>query len=170
MIPKRILVLGMSGAGKSTLAHKLGLKFNLPVTHLDNMAHHPGWTMKTDTTIRRSFQVLANQPKWVANGNYFRLSTTLRKRAELIIFLDFGTLYCLQQILRRYVLHKLGLQRRKDLAAGFDDAITWPFLQWVWRWRRDNRRKWAEELKNYPSQRVKIFTTRRDLNRWLKSL
>ncbi len=169
-MPKRILILGMSGAGKSTLARALGNKLNLPVTHLDNLAHHPGWTMKADRTIQLSFSKLAKQRAWVADGNFFRLSAPLRMRADLIIFLDFGTLYCLGQILRRYALHKLGLKRRADLATGFDDAIQWPFLQWVWRWRRDNRQKWWDELAHYPANRVLIFTKRRQVNRWFTSL
>lgn len=167
---QRILILGMSGAGKSTLARTLGKQFQLPVTHLDNLAHHPGWTMKTDATIRQSFAKVAAQKSWVADGNFFRLSRPLRQRAQLIIFLDFGTLYCLGQILRRYLLHRFGLQRRKDLAPGLDDAISWPFLQWVWRWRRDNRQKWWDELAKYPPQQVKIFRNRRQVKRWLGQL
>lgn len=170
MTYKRILILGMSGAGKSTLARTLGKYYGLPVTHLDNLAHHPGWTTKSDDTIRRLFTKLAKQPTWVADGNYLRLSAALRQRADLIIFLDFGTLFCLGQILKRWALHKLGIQRRFDLQKGLDDAISWPFLQWVWQWRRNNRPRWQAVLAKLPASRVKVLGNRREARKWLRQL
>ena len=38
---RRIAIIGWSSTGKSTLAHRLGLKLDLPVTHLDTIFNQP---------------------------------------------------------------------------------------------------------------------------------
>ncbi len=40
---QRVVVLGPSGSGKSTLARKLGDRIGVPVFHLDQAYHRPGW-------------------------------------------------------------------------------------------------------------------------------
>ncbi|MCA3244435.1 MAG: AAA family ATPase [Alphaproteobacteria bacterium] len=170
MQPQRIFIVGTSGAGKSTLAQMLGKRFQLPVIHLDNLAHEPGWILKNETAIAASFHELAEQPRWVVDGVYFTLATTLRQRADWLIFLDYGTLFSLRQVIQRHLLHRLKLRTRADLAPGFEERLTWDFLFWVWRWRRDKRQRWVDELAQYPAEKVLCFTSRRELMRWFKQL
>lgn len=170
MVPQRILIIGISGAGKSTLARMLGERFQLPITHLDNLAHEPGWIPKDDVAIKTSLAALAAQPRWVTDGNYHRLSASLRARADWFIFLDYSTPYAICQVVKRFLSHHLKLRQRPDLAPGFQEELSWSFLRWVWRWRRDSRPKWVNELAQHPAEKVHIFTSRGALMRWVNSL
>ena len=39
----KIQIIGYSGSGKSTLAKKLGLFYNIPYLHLDNVQFYGDW-------------------------------------------------------------------------------------------------------------------------------
>ena len=166
---QRVMIVGISGAGKSTLSRALGARFGLPVHHLDNIYHLPGWVARPDADVQRDFEAIATEGTWVVDGNYRRLSTALQERADTIIFLDFGRLFALCQVVRRWALHRLGVRKRVDIGEGFNEQLPWSFITWVWNWRRDNRARWVEQLAQHEGK-VKVFTSRKAVNTWLESL
>ncbi|TKW61901.1 MAG: AAA family ATPase [Blastochloris viridis] len=166
---QRVMIIGISGAGKSTLGRALSSKLKAPAYHLDNIYHLPGWVARPDADVQADFDAIAATEAWVVDGNYRRLSGALQERADAIIFLDFGRVFALRQVIQRWAFHRLGLRKRVDLGEGFSEKLSKGFLPWVWNWRRNNRPKWMETLKNH-SNKVKTFHNRRDAYRWLETL
>ena len=166
---KRVMIVGISGAGKSTLGLKLSEKLGIPAYHLDNIYHRPGWVARPEADVQRDFEAIATEESWVVDGNYRNLSFALQDRAEVIVFLDFGRIFGLRQVLRRWALHRLGIQRRHDLAQGFDEQMTWTFIKWVWNWRGGNRDRWVTQLATW-GPKVKVFKNRQQVNEWVSSL
>lgn len=169
MSVQRAVIVGMSGAGKSTLARVLGEKWKLPAVHMDNIYHLPGWIARPDEDVQRDFDALAATPKWVADGNYFRLSHALRERADILIFLDFGRIYCIAQVLKRFALHRTGLRKRPDLAEGFHEEFTPAFFMWIWNWRRTKRQRWLDEVEKFGPRGI-ILRNRREVTQWFNQL
>ncbi len=166
---QRVMIIGISGAGKSTLGRTLNAKLGLPAYHLDNIYHLPGWVARPNADVQADFDAIAARESWVVDGNYRRLSGALQQRADVIVFLDFGRVFAIRQVIQRWAMHRLGLRKRKDLGDGFEEKLSKGFLPWVWNWRRDNRPNWLDTLEPF-QDKVKTFYTRRDVNRWLETL
>ncbi len=166
---RRVMIVGMSGAGKSTLCRAIADKFGLARYHLDNIYHLPGWTARPEDEVRQDFDDIASREAWVVDGNYRRMSGALQERADFIVFLDSGRFYSIFQILKRFALHRLGIKRRVDLAAGFNEKMSISFIMWVWKWPSQNKQRWLTQLAPY-GDKVKIFDNRRDVRAWLESL
>lgn len=166
---KRVVIVGISGAGKSTLCRRLAAQLGVPYHHLDNIYHSPGWVARATDDVQQDFDVIAAQDAWVVDGNYRRLTTAFRERADAIIFLDYSRYLGLYRILKRWAFHKLGICKRADLGNGFDEQMSLDFIKWVWNWPRDSGANWREELKAH-AQKTKILTSSHAVDVWLKSL
>lgn len=166
---QRVMIIGISGAGKTTLADRIGNKFRLPVTHLDNVYHAPGWVPRPAEDVQKDFDALAATDTWVVDGNFRKVSGQLRVRADTLIFLDFGRFYCIWQVIKRWAMHKLGIRHRADLAEGLQEKLPFDFIVWVWNWPTNNRPNWMIEIEKFEGD-VIIFKTRREVNRWLTNL
>lgn len=166
---KRIVIVGISGAGKSTLAKRLAEKLGLPLHHVDAIFHLPGWVARPKEVVRAECDALAAQEAWVAEGMFKGVTKGLRDRAELIVFLDFHPLFCALQVVKRFLLHKLHLSRRFDLAEGFDEKISWEFIWWILTWRRHTRPDWLVENALY-GDKVVVLTNRAAVRAWLKKV
>lgn len=166
---QRILLIGMSGAGKSTAARVLGEKTGFPVFHLDNDYHAPGWVPRPREVVQQEFETMAARECWIADGNYFRLTEKLRQRADVILLFQFGRVYCMAQVMKRFFLHKTGLERRRDIAEGFDEKVSFALLKWIWDYPNENLPKWRTEMEKFP-EKVIIFRNRKEVKAWLASL
>ncbi len=166
---QRVMIIGIAGAGKSTLSRKLNARLGLPVYHLDNIYHLPGWRARADADVQRDFEAIATEERWVVDGNYRRLSTALQERADVIIYLHFGRFFALSQVVKRWALHRLGIKRRADLSEGFNEQLPLSFITWIWRWHADNGVRWQEHLTQYQGK-LKVFSSRKAANAWLDTL
>ncbi|PZP40602.1 MAG: AAA family ATPase [Pseudomonas fluorescens] len=166
---QRIMIVGISGAGKSTLSRFLGHRFNLPYHHLDNIYHSAGWVARPLDEVKRDFDAIAAQDKWVVDGNYRKASAALRERADIVIFLDYGRLFAIWQVVKRWAFHHLGIRKRPDLPEGSPEQLPLSFIAWVWNWHANNRPNWVLEMANM-GDKARVFTSRRALNQWMKTL
>jgi adenylate kinase family enzyme len=166
---QRVMIIGISGAGKSTLSRRLHERLGLPIYHLDNIYHSAGWVARPPEDVQRDFDAIAAQKTWVVDGNFRKLSGALRERADTLVFLDFGRVYCIWQVTKRWAMHKLGLRKRVDLAEGFPEQLPFDFIKWVWNWHANNRPNWLIEIKKFKGNAI-IFKTRHEVNHWLESL
>lgn len=85
---QRVMIIGSPGSGKSTLAVKLGEKTGLPVFHIDQIHHKPGWIERTqDERSALTLKVHAHE-KWIFEGGHSTTYPQRVARADTCIWLD----------------------------------------------------------------------------------
>lgn len=135
MTPQRIVVVGCSGGGKSTLARALGDRLGLPVVHLDVLFWQPGWVGSAREPFRaRVAEALAGD-RWVVDGSFANTLDLRLPRADLLVVVDLPRWRCIVRALRRVVRYHG--RNRPDLAPGCPEQLDWPFLRYIWNYRRD---------------------------------
>ena len=90
---------------------------------------------------------LVAQPRWIMDGNYSGTLAARLSRADTIIFLDMPTSLCLWRVLCRTLRH-LG-RTRDDMAKGCLERFDWPFLKYVYSYRRDRRPQVLKALDDF---------------------
>lgn len=167
---ERILIVGCSGSGKSTLARTLGERLGLQVVHLDRLFWQSGWKNVSQEVFDERLSAALSEPSWVIDGNYDRTLTKRLAYCDTVIHLDYSRSVCLRGITKR-VLTNRG-HTRPDMAEGCPEHVDWPFLQWVWTFRRDKRPLLLQALAEAERSGVTVmrFSRRRDCRNWLGSL
>jgi hypothetical protein len=95
----RVVVVGTSCSGKTTLAHRLATILGSPCVELDSFYWGPGWTPRPDFT--EAVRAIAQQPRWVIDGNYSGVRDIVWRRCTTIVWLDYSFVRVLSQALRR---------------------------------------------------------------------
>ncbi|MCW6510188.1 AAA family ATPase [Lichenifustis flavocetrariae] len=134
---QRILVMGPPGSGKSTLARRLGTEFGLPVFHLDQSYHRPGWVPAPSEAFRADVERITRGAAWVIDGNYTETISPRLRAADTIIYLDIPAWLAMVRIIRR-ILTSFG-QVRADAAPGCPERLNLEFLRFAWTWNRRRR-------------------------------
>ena len=103
---QRICIIGPSGSGKSTLANKLSLKYHLPVTHLDQIAHIPGsaWIMRPKPEVAVLHDSIIQKENWIIEGSYSFCMPQRLEIAQSLIWLDLPVAACLLRFIKRSFL------------------------------------------------------------------
>ena len=161
----RICIIGGSGTGKTTLANNLGRKLNLPIYHIDGIHHLQNWQVRDKEERDKIILQKANEEKWIIDGTYH---STLRQRlekADYIIYLDYSTIAQLRGVLGRFVKNH---GKEKDEIPGCKEKMSLDFFLLVVNWRKNKRPAIIENLNEISSNKVHIFKTRRQLNKWYK--
>ncbi len=169
----RILLIGSPGTGKSTAAKFLGEKLNLEVIHLDKYFWKPDWEMRSRYEFDEIVSELIMKDKWIIDGNYSRTLKVRAKRADLIIFFDFPSYFCVYRILKRSFKTKLGFEKRTDMADGCDEKwFDLEFVKFVWNFRKMTVPKNHQTLKelNFKKDRIFLFRKKREANEFLGNL
>ncbi len=86
----KICIIGCSSSGKSTLANKLSSKLNIPVTHLDFLAHYADsdWQRRPDQELVQAHDEILKNNKWILEGNYSVCMSQRFAKATSIIWID----------------------------------------------------------------------------------
>jgi adenylate kinase family enzyme len=87
---QRICVIGPSNSGKSTLATKLGEKLNIPICHLDQLAHIPGtnWIPRDKREFKADQDAFLEKESWIIEGNYSFCMPQRFAKASSLIWID----------------------------------------------------------------------------------
>lgn len=101
------------------MARELGELLGFPVIHLDCIYWLPNWVNREKEDFDRLLEEKLNLKEWIIDGNYGR---TLKKRlevADLVIYLDYDTLFCLNSY------HKRALNEgtRPDITEGCVETL-----------------------------------------------
>ena len=165
----KIAIMGYSGSGKSTLARELGEISGTEVLHFDTVQFLPNWEIRDPEEKKRITEDFMNtHDSWVIDGNYFRISSQRYEQADLVIFLNYNRLTCLNGVVKRY--NKYKKSSRPDMASGCKERLNFSFLMWVLFTGRTRKRKkhMFDVIKNAKSSL--IFKNRKQLNKYLKEI
>ena len=163
----KIQIIGFSGAGKSTLSKQLSKFHNLPVIHMDSLNFLDNWVERDRTEFNNIVnEFLDTNDSWVIDGNYFRIAPKRYEQADLVIYLKYNRITCLNGVISRYKKYKNS--SRPDMASGCKERLNFSFLMWVlFTGRTRKRRKHMEAVvKNAKSSLV--FKNRKQLKNYLK--
>ena len=164
----KIQIIGYSGSGKSTLAKKLGLFYNIPYLHLDNVQFYGDWqerTLEEQNEIVDKF--LQENNSWVIDGNYSKVSPIRFEISDITIFLNYNRFYCYKKCKERYKLHKDSPRESCPCKEKFDLE----FKKWIlFNGRTKQRRKKHIINLNKTSGTKLIFNNVNQLNDWLKDI
>ncbi|WP_123040528.1 DNA topology modulation protein [Cohnella candidum] len=155
----RILVIGSAGSGKSTLSREIGHATGLPVVHLDRHYWKPHWTPMPNVEWDVFVEQVSLQEQWIMDGNYSRTLELRAKRADTIIFLDMPRYLCMYRILKRRWQYRG--RTRPDLNEDCPEKLDWPFLVWVWNFRKRSRPNILRILDNVKDSRTVIILSSR---------
>ena len=99
----KIQIIGYSGSGKSTLTKKLGLFYNIPYLHLDNVKFYGDWQEKTkEEQIETVNEFLKQNTDWVIDGNFSSICPIRFEISDITIYLNYNRFYCYKKCKQRY--------------------------------------------------------------------
>lgn len=162
---KRIAIIGSPGSGKSTMAKKLGEITGIEYHHLDKYYHNANWVPKPKEEFRNIVSELASKDEWIMDGNY-RGTLDLRvNRADLVIFLNYSSVFSIYRIYKRIFKSKLGRVKRTDIPEDCHDGwFPKEFIMWTWNYNKNilpDTYRILSELKINESS-LKVFKRVRD--------
>ena len=160
----RICIIGGSGTGKTTLANNLGEKLNLPIYHIDGINYLENWEMRNKNE-RDKIILQKTEEKWIIDGTYHSTLKERLEKADCIIYLDYSTIAQIKGVLERFI--KNGGKEKKEI-PGCNEKMDWKFFWWVVKWRKNKRPTIIESIKEIDSDKIHIFKSRRQLNKWYK--
>jgi adenylate kinase family enzyme len=131
------MIMGPPGSGKSTLARHLGARHGLPVFHLDQIFHQPGWVPIAKEAFCAEVERIAALPEWVIDGNYTDAIAPRYQNADTMIYLDVSRWVSMSRVVRRLVSHYGRV--RPDGPKGCPERLDLEFLRFVWTWNQIRR-------------------------------
>ena len=166
---ERVMIIGCGGAGKSTLARKLGEKTGLPVVHLDQIWWEPGnWQHLEKPEFDGRLCAEMEKEQWILDGNFNRTIEARLEKCDTVIYLDYPRIVCLKNWLGR-VIRNWG-HHRPDMGEGCAEWFDPEFARWIWNFNKKYRKHFYELLGDARDKRVIILKSRRQADKYLKSL
>jgi len=164
---QRVLVIGSPGAGKSTLARALAERTRLPLVHLDQEYHLPGWQDRTKDEWRLKLDKLLAGERWIIDGNYGGSLERRLARADTAILLDYPALLCLRRVVKRVAT--LRGQNRPDAAPECPERWDIAFLWYVLTFRLTRTQQLKQRLARFPGTVIR-FRRPREAEAFLAAL
>jgi len=152
----RIAIIGPSSSGKSTLAERLGAAINVPVCHLDQIAHRHGsqWERVPHDEFLATHDDVIGQDRWVIEGNYSICMPARFDRATAVIWLDPPLTGCVWRYIKR-TWH--GDTHRIGHLPGAKDRFNPMLIKYTLQNYPKNRHKYRSILENYPQAKQLTF-------------
>lgn len=166
---RRVMIIGGPGSGKTTLALRLGKITGLPVYHMDQIHHLPGWVERPRDEKSRMCEDVHARDTWIFEGNHSSAYPGRIARADTCIWLDLPVALRLCRVVWRTLKH-YG-QDRPSLPENCPERFSWEFIAFIWRTRQSGRIKPAA-IKADPPPHLTFVHLRsgRDANRYLQGL
>ncbi len=167
---ERILIIGGCGAGKTTLARQLAAKLQLPLVHLDRLYWRDNWECVSTEEFDRLLMQELIKPRWILDGNFTRTLPLRLRYCDTVIYLDFSRMQCVCGVIQR-ILKYYGKSRPDmggDCPERFDQE-KWIFLKAVWSFNKQNRKRYADWLRESGVTVIRL-KSRRQAARFLRDL
>ena len=166
---RRVLIVGCAGAGKTTFALALAEKTGLPLVHLDQIYWCGQWERLSREAFDSALQKELEKPEWIIDGNFDRTLPHRLQYCDTVFFFDLPRRTCLWGITKR-VFQNYG-KSRQDMGGNCPerfDRNKWQLYRTVWQFRKKNRQKYNELLKEFPN--VVIFKNRKQAKQYLREV
>jgi adenylate kinase family enzyme len=162
----RIVIIGCGGSGKTVVARRLAKLLDAPLTHLDAVYYDADWQPKPQDEFATIQHDLVRPDRWIIEGNYAGTMPIRLARADTVMFLDIPARTCLLGIAQRRWRYRGGQH-----GDGVYDRITWNFIRYILRYRRDMRPRVTAHLAEHGRHvRFVCLSSRRKVNRFLHAL
>lgn len=148
---RRVMICGGPGSGKSTLARAVGRATDLPVFHMDQIHHMPGWMPRSLTEKTRMANDIEDNDAWIFEGGLSATYDNRAMRADTLIWIDLPVALRFWRVLKRLVT-SYG-QTRPDSAPNCPEQIdrgTAAFWKWIWDTRNSHRLRLLRLINDHP--------------------
>ena len=162
----RVCIIGGSGTGKTTLANNLGKDLNLPIYHIDGIHHLKNWEIRDKEERDKIILEKINEEKWIMDGTYHSTLKSRLEKSDYIIYLDYSTIAQIKGVLGRVIKNH---GKEKPEIPGCEEKMSWHFFFFVFNWRKNKRQFIIDNLQEINNDKIHIFKTRRQLNKWYKN-
>lgn len=160
---RRVAIIGCGGAGKTTLAVEVGRILELPVVHID--AHHWRESGARSSGWPARHRRLVACDAWVVDGMKPGTLAERLERADTVVVLDLPRRTCLRGIVERRI--RFRRDPRPELSR--PDRVTWAYLRWVCRFRREVRPTVLAALESCSCAVVRL-RSRREIDAFVREL
>lgn len=165
----RIMIIGCCGSGKSTLARKLQKVVDLPLFHLDQYYWKPNWTPTPNEEWEHIVNGLAQQEKWIIDGNYGGTLDVRFERADMIVYLDYNTITCLGRVIGR--IAKYHGKVRPDMPEGCAERFDFDFIHYVATFNLLRRKSTLKKLNSLQQKKTVVrIKNNEDIRRFLEEM
>lgn len=165
----RIIIVGNGGTGKSTLGAQLGKKYNIPVTHLDQLGWDAQWTRVPESIFRSRLEEILQKPSWIVEGWSYQSTMSMRfDAADTIIYLAFPVWRAYWGATRR-IIQYFFRQNPFDPQDSPRRAVIWLTYKAMWMVYRRYEPEVRQLLATtYAQKKIHVFHSRRELHKFLR--
>lgn len=132
ILGSRIAIIGLSCSGKSTLAKCLSDKYQMPLLHLDAIAHEPNtnWKKADNKAFAKGHNTFIKQDNWVIEGNYsVHFPQRFSKATSIIWLLGDSRLKFLWTYLKRCFGKKARIGAPENMHSEFSWTLIWYIIK-----------------------------------------
>ncbi|MEL6639901.1 MAG: hypothetical protein AAFP98_01085 [Pseudomonadota bacterium] len=158
---QRVMINGGPGSGKSTLARALGAATGLPVYHMDQIHHMPGWEPRPLAEKIPMANAIEAKEEWIFEGGLSATYANRASRADTMIWIDLPVSIRFLRVVKRLI--KDYGKPRPDSAPDCPEEIsleTFAFWKWIWDTRKTHRIKLQKLIDTHPHLTVHHLTSR----------
>lgn len=168
---ERVLVIGGCGAGKTVFSKRLAAITGLPLVHLDVLGWRGEWEKVPHEEFDEKLAAVLETDRWITDGNYGRTIPVRLRRADAVFWFDVPGIVCACGVLERMI--RCRGRSRDDMGGDCRETLNGERLRFLWyalTMSRKNRSKISGMLDAAPDVRVTVFRSRRQADRYLKTL
>ena len=159
---KKIIVIGCPGSGKSTFSRELHNRTNIPLYHLDMLFWNADKTAVEKSVFLEKVTDLLNKDEWILDGNFSSTMELRMSMCDTVIFLDFPPEICLEGVRARRG------KVRPDM-PWIETEEDAEFMDFIRSFNEQRRPQIIELLKKFKDKNIIRFTSREEMNEFLKS-
>jgi adenylate kinase family enzyme len=170
--PQRVAIIGVTGSGKSTLAARVSAATGLPWSSTDLLIWEPGWHLVDRPEQARRISEVVTGDRWVLDAVPTAADDLVRRRADLVVALDYPRWISLLRLVRRTARRVV---TREEICNGNTESPRKTFSKdsiLVWHFRSFARKRAEIQclLDDPAAPPVVRLTSQEETDAWLRSL
>jgi adenylate kinase family enzyme len=165
----RINIVGPPGAGKTYLAREMARIYDLPIVHMDYIAHTDLYNpMKDKPAFIHKISKEISKKKWIMEGVYKSTLVDRIPNADLTIYLDFPRHTYIYRVFKRRFQHRN--KKRTEMPDYWVEKIDWGFFKYVWRFHKTQRPLINEIIREFSDKNIATIKSKKELKVFLLDL